>query len=475
MLISCVTIEGSNIESNKWFKVRIPLESNVLMEGRLFLRSLSGIGRTNDTDHALLCNVIEIREENGEEIFKMYGEWKSNTNERSVFMFESDMKICLTKVYTRKKFIDMEIRFSLLLPATEIWYPEKLTGVITATRQYPPIRLSTTSNSTNVSNALYGNGVYNVSASSETTARKARDAFDLDGNSWRPAVNAVGEYIQLEVPTAFVLHSFEVTTELLGGRPKQFKIEGSNDATFATKTLLNTTNWDTYSPALNAIIVISPVVFTPFKYFRLTVTELIGAATGFLQLNYPLRFFEGSEKIDYGPYPGTGNYTCNASTATASIFRAFDRTYLTFYAASSDTYSSTGVYVGAVSTLVQSVSYLGDWVQIDFPYPIFIKAFRYWIRSGFSHVKDVVMVGYTQDPVPSSNVIWQGIAPDSTLFSGWFLRSLTTPGFYSSIRMIASSGYGNRFRVEELAFIGAQETMVGKVPQSVQLSCQLQI
>lgn len=484
MLISCITIEGANIVSDRWFKVRIPLEANVLMEGRLFLRSVCGVGSANDRDHALLCNVFEMRQDGGEEIFKMFGEWKTNSNERLMFMFEHDMKICLTKVHTLKKFVDMEVRFSVLAPSTEIWYPEKLTGTITETRQYPPVRLSSGSNSTDVTTALYGNGVYNVTFSSETPSRKARDVFDTDGVSWRPATNAVGQYIQLEVPTPFPLHSFQVTTEVRvsstnqPGRPKTFKIEGSNDVTFATKTLLNTTNWELY-PSGSAIINIEPRVDTAFKYFRLTVTELTGAS-GFLQFNFPLRFFQGLERIEYGPYPGTGAYATLTSWANSPTTYAFDRTFTTLF--TSDTvYSAAGAYTGSAVTTVGVNSYFGEWLEIEFPYPIYIQAFRYWFgRPDLNSVNEAVIVGYSGNVNPFvRSVVWSGNLPNA--LAGWFVAPLSIPGFYKAFRFIAQSMHGNvspfsnRFRVEELAFIGSQETMVSTVPQSVQLTYHLQV
>jgi len=138
------------------------------------------------------------------------------------------------------------------------------------TTAYPPALLSDTLNTTTLAGQLYGNGVYNVTRSSANDgSREARNLFD-GGDVWRPVGTLIGAWVQLQLPSAIVLDSYQVTTNVGGGRgvPSQFKLEGSND-NFVTNVLLNTvTDWGINEGSRT--IRINPPVNQAFSYFRLT-------------------------------------------------------------------------------------------------------------------------------------------------------------------------------------------------------------
>ena len=159
---------------------------------------------------------------------------------------------------------------------------------------YPPALLSDTLNTTTLAGQLYGNGVYNVTFSSQNnnTDRAARNLFDaaVGGDGiWRPAT-VLDSWVQLELPNAIVLGSYQVNTSSGpgGGNPTQFKLEGSND-NFATSVLLNTTNWGINQGSLT--IQINPPVNQAFRFFRLT-NLAAGHFTSFIAYHPPLIFNE---------------------------------------------------------------------------------------------------------------------------------------------------------------------------------------
>jgi hypothetical protein len=174
---------------------------------------------------------------------------------------------------------------------------------------YPPVPLVT--NGGELTGQLYGNGVYTVTSSSNTSGRTAFDLFDGAG-SWRPQnTDRVGAWVQLELPNAIVLGAFQVNTFTGGGAgvPRKFKIEGSND-NFATSVLLNETDWDVDQGSKT--IEIDPPVNQAFKYFRLTNLE-VGYGTSFIQYNYPLMFYEKAN-ISTGYLEPNDNGTNTGST-----------------------------------------------------------------------------------------------------------------------------------------------------------------
>jgi hypothetical protein len=127
---------------------------------------------------------------------------------------------------------------------------------------------------------------------------------------------------------------------------------------------------------------------------------------------------------------------------------------------------------------VGGVNYGGEWIHVEFPFAIYIQAFRFWVRNRsavgnvLSTVNNGVVVGYIGSV---GTIIWSG-SIDS--WEVWVVRNVA-PGSYTQLRFICLIIYpapgSTRFRVEELAYIGSTDSIVMVAPQSVQAVVELQI
>ena len=279
---------------------------------------------------------------------------------------------------------------------------------------YPPALLSISDNTTTLIEQSYGNGVYNVSYSSQTSTRIARNLFNGHG-VWRPNT-IIDAWVQLELPNSIVLHSYQVNTGIGTGTgvPTQFKLEGSNDNTFVTKVLLNTTTWDRSEGSRT--IIINPSVNQSFKFFRLTNLN-IAYSSSFIQFSYPLIFFEklNTDK-EYPPIAmtqditivsgntyGNGNYIASASSnAGAGLlpWHTFDDT--------DNSWRSGSVYPNpTTSTITNTGPILGEWIQLQLPMEIKLKSFLITPNINFTPIPVKVKLLGSNNSADTWNILYE--------------------------------------------------------------------
>lgn len=91
---------------------------------------------------------------------------------------------------------------------------------------------------------------------------------------------------------------------------------------------------------------------------------LSGSRIPSIDSKYDVKVFPPQVGANYGN--GTYNYTVSSDNISWAGFM-FDKDYSLYWESAINRYSSSGSYIGAVSTVVSSVTYNGEWGQIELP------------------------------------------------------------------------------------------------------------
>jgi len=243
----------------------------------------------------------------------------------------------------------------------------------------------------------------------------------------------LGEWLQIQLPIPIVLTNYRIFTwnaDYARG-PKIFYIGGSNDGT--NWTLVNSQTNITGYNATGKSFVLPSTNQTAYSYYRLVVNstsnnwcsiqewELYGypqifSTSAYLKdtdgliipynndpfsngltasywyksnsnlLNqesydiitnrYPPQGLRSTTVTVAGCSYGNGQYVVSSSSnlsTSETEYMAFDYSLTASYWSVTGKYTGgTGVYSGAVTTTLSGISYSGEWLQIQLPYPIFL-------------------------------------------------------------------------------------------------------
>lgn len=136
----------------------------------------------------------------------------------------------------------------------------------------------------------------------------------------------------------------------------------------------------------------------------------------------------------------------NSSNAGAGeeAFRAFDKNNNSVWTSTVSRYNkSTGAYVGAVTTTMSSVSYSGEWLQLQIPYMIILRQYTLtshpstYGRSPVTFYLGGSNDGSTWDLLDTeTNVSWSQSAQTSKTFY------INTTNSYNYYRIVSNSVLG---------------------------------
>jgi len=312
-----------------------------------------------------------------------------------------------------QQFTDIQTLFSFLL----------VEPIYNLVREYPVVPL--TAQLSIVSGQEYGNGIYKISGSYEhewiidpfdkilslynfwnSNYEYKSNTGEYIGSASTNVSNTIilGAWIQLELPNPILLTSYSITSLYLPRRtaPSSWILVGSNN-NYDWNILDSQNNINVYNGLDSSFNVISEFIY---KYFRLIITK-IGSDLSIYNPNTAtitsiaeIKFY-GKELLSQTlPYPvvpltspstvitgqeyGNGTYNISGSYIYDNyIVNTFDNILLeNNYWYSEFTYqTNTGVYIGLVSTQVGNQTILGEWVQLELPYPI--KLTSYFISALF--------------------------------------------------------------------------------------------
>jgi hypothetical protein len=282
--------------------------------------------------------------------------------------------------------------------------------------EYPPAELGIWQNSTYLSSVPYGVGTYNLSASSTwdsnwqpgraflktgTLAWMSNTFYDTTTGAYTGSAitgvngtNVLGEWLQIQLPTAIQLNMYSMIATSLSTCPRSFILAGSSNGNDNTWVVLDTqTNlvWDLNTRVFR--------VTTPaaFAFYRIVI--IANGNTGQTSL---IRTRVSQWRIHGAPAPApiewppaspvmTGNtstingqvYVASASsTSGVSYYEwyAFDKNVGTIWGSDINVggYTpTTGVYTGSVTTTVSGTAQSGQWVQIQLPSRTFVHSYMH--------------------------------------------------------------------------------------------------
>ena len=200
--------------------------------------------------------------------------------------------------------------------------------------------------------------------------------------------------------------------------------------------------------------------------YRTLSIRPISAISG-TEIWYPTIMTSNSENIEYDDAPGSGTYSVSVTTNTDNAWRAFNKVLddsweseFRYVRVNSAPNNTNGEYTGSEST----DGVLGEWIQVDFPCPLYITEFKVYVGDPMG-MRDVVLFAY--DTVGSLiGQVFSGTLPYEV--SKWFSFKLDVPGIFASIRVVCTRTYNQRrCRVNELAFIGSYNV---QEPDEMQLT-----
>ena len=105
-------------------------------------------------------------------------------------------------------------------------------------------------------------------------------------------------------------------------------------------------------------------------------------------LTFPPNSISGSNVNLVNEKYGTGFYTTNQSSSNTGGdgFYAFDNSFSTSWVSASNQYNSSGVYTGAISSILSGSSKTGEWLQISLPCKTRLNSYRITPRSSDSQI-----------------------------------------------------------------------------------------
>jgi hypothetical protein len=272
---------------------------------------------------------------------------------------------------------------------------------------WPPVAL--TGASTTVAGA-YGNGVYEVLASSEFSGTFAGvRAFDKSFSTWWASLanleytngvaNATtvtastyqGAWLQIKLPAAVTITSYTINPGAGGTNSKplvKWYVFGSANGTDWTlvDTRQDIANWASAAEVRTFTLAVRPQAF---QYYRIVVNQIDTSGTCASIQEWVLfgdaAAHAPTTATEWPPFPMTaattsimgGNYVATSSTNASGstvAFRAFDKDVGSRWV-SAGTYVVDTIYTGTSSTSAGGVPYLGEWVQIQMPSAIQISAY----------------------------------------------------------------------------------------------------
>jgi len=281
-------------------------------------------------------------------------------------------------------------------------------------KMYPPVRNFSSDNHT-VSGQPYGNGLYEVSASSFHTSGSTpipaytgfNDTAGFNQVGFHAAIgnytngvynkalyivdDYLGDWLKIKLPVAVNLTKYGFKQRSVDSfrSPGQYKIYGSNDNSNWTE-LVHKSTTITYD-GLNYEESISTLGI--YNYFVIVVNKLSGNQD---VLNFdewyiygrepnmypPVRNFSSNNHTVSGQPYGNGLYEVSASTVHAAFpaYTGFNDTNVTgFHAVAGQYSSSTGVYTANTHYIVND--YLGDWLKIKLPVAVNLTKYRFKTRG----------------------------------------------------------------------------------------------
>jgi hypothetical protein len=304
-------------------------------------------------------------------------------------------------------------------------YTDTVTSIdttIATTVEYPPPTVPFTANSVTVAGALYGNGAYVASASSQYTGESAFKAFDkLSGGGtelyWTAALatytlatgvastayqttgtNATGatstyngEWLQLQLPSAVVLRSYSLTT-VSSRQPTKWVVLGSTNGS----TWLYVDDRSAVSFLSYQTQTFTTTNASSYTYYRCVFQELT-PSNDRISLGEWRLFADGTLPVtkEFPPVPmvaadtvvstgyAAGLYSARASTELNTSYPAYlafnksvDVSTIQKYVSASIYTAATGVYTGTVATYdVTGAAYKGEWLQIKLSDPIILTSY----------------------------------------------------------------------------------------------------
>lgn len=301
--------------------------------------------------------------------------------------------------------------------------------------EYPPLPMYNWNSL--FANARYGNGNYIASASNFVTITTGIEsgvyfAFDKrtidefyyhSGNGlytgatgqYAGTVSTTttngtsysGEWVQLQLPLSIILTSYNICPRrdaFASRTPRTFAILGSNNGKswVLIDQQTDIIDWDANLKRFE----VSTIPTTAYSYYRL-VTQRVGVLDNdgtAQQLAFNLAdwqlFDNTNTNSTINSYPplaltanttnlttaaySNGSYTASASTSAESPFKAFDKSSATYWATTDQYNSTTGEYTGAQTTTISSVSYSGEWIQIQLPQLLKLTSFTISPRTDSS-------------------------------------------------------------------------------------------
>jgi hypothetical protein len=275
----------------------------------------------------------------------------------------------------------------------------------------------------------------------------------------------LGEWIQIQLPVAIILTSYTIynASSWNGRAPQNFKLAGSNDGN--TWILIDTqTGITSWASSTTSLTFTPSVQTTGYTYFRLCVNlingvtsypflsigELILNGTAFAQ--FPPSAMTGSTTVISGyPYGGSGSYISSASSRANANFidwHAFDKSNTGDGWASSLVYSGI-TYSGSQTTLVSSVSYSGEWLQIQCPSVFIASSITIICQYNAGGPRTFVFAG-SIDGITWDLLINQTTATNLSTNNSSQSFSISTNTAYSYYRLILTSSYSVYGQIGEL-------------------------
>lgn len=104
------------------------------------------------------------------------------------------------------------------------------------------------------------------------------------------------------------------------------------------------------------------------------------------QPQWPPQPLTGGVTVLSGLPTGNGYYYTSCSTyySSAEIYwQAFDQNLATIWTSSAAIYSGSGSYTGTVTTVVNGLTYAGEWLQIQLPVAISLASYGLYTRAGY--------------------------------------------------------------------------------------------
>lgn len=281
---------------NGWVQLELPIP--------IVLKSYQVNTEINDNNGVPTRFKLEGSNDNFSTIFLLNTtDWTINQYSRTIII---NPPLDITQSYKYYRLTNLQNGYSTSY--IEFKYPLIFYQETNPLFEYPSAPL--TNATTTVSGKTYGNGTYQVIASSQTAIYPAYQAFDDTVNYWRSGINkyptttsstststtdgtVYGEYIQLQLPYEITLKSFLILNSTsTSPRPKQIKLLGSNNTANTWNILYKEPGQVPFNTAINVNATQS------YSYYRVVVETISNTNVAtFTEIREITLFVENSSNL----------------------------------------------------------------------------------------------------------------------------------------------------------------------------------